>query len=90
MVCPTGRPEPDVPGDDNLVRLSCISIFAVGPTADPFVLVWYFRLPLPEESPINFRMLPEYILEDIADYHVFLISCVPLHLASASLQTRTC
>lgn len=35
------------------------------------------RLPLPDEAPLNFRMLPEYILEDIADYHVFLISCVP-------------
>lgn len=31
-------------------------------------------LPLPTEAPLLFRMLPEYILEDIADYHVFLMT----------------
>jgi len=29
-------------------------------------------LPLPEESPQDFRMLPEYLFENVADYIEFL------------------
>jgi len=32
------------------------------------------RLPLPAEAPMAFRMLPEYILEDIAEYQLFLMA----------------
>ncbi|CDZ97514.1 Ubiquitin fusion degradation protein-2 [Phaffia rhodozyma] len=56
-----------------------------------FVMTWFVRLvdpthiypkemitlPLPDEAPMAFRMLPEFILEDMADYHVFLMSHQP-------------
>jgi ubiquitin conjugation factor E4 B len=29
------------------------------------------RLPLPGEVPMAFRILPEYIIEDIADFMLF-------------------
>jgi len=31
------------------------------------------RLPLPKEAPLDFRVLPEYILEDIIDYLFFVV-----------------
>ena len=37
-----------------------------------------FRLPLPQEVPLEFRMQPEFILEDVIDYHVFLMRYVLL------------
>jgi Ubiquitin elongating factor core len=30
-------------------------------------------LPLPKEVPLDFRVLPEYILEDIIDYFFFAV-----------------
>jgi len=36
------------------------------------------RLPLPKEVPMAFRVLPEYALEDVVDYLVFVVQCVPL------------
>jgi ubiquitin conjugation factor E4 B len=33
----------------------------------------YRRLPLPKEVPLDFRVLPEYILEDIIDYLFFVV-----------------
>jgi len=36
------------------------------------------RLPLPEEAPLHFRMLPEYLVENVAEYYDFLARCVPL------------
>jgi len=31
------------------------------------------RLPLPQEVPMAFRVLPEYIVEDIVDYLYFAV-----------------
>ena len=31
------------------------------------------RLPLPKEAHLDFRVLPEYILEDIIDYLFFVV-----------------
>jgi len=31
------------------------------------------RLPLPTEVPMSFRVLPEYIVEDIVDYLFFAV-----------------
>jgi ubiquitin conjugation factor E4 B len=31
------------------------------------------RLPLPKEVPLDFRVLPEYVLEDIIDYLFFAV-----------------
>jgi hypothetical protein len=33
-------------------------------------------LPLPKDVPMAFRTLPEYILEDIIDYPLFVIRSV--------------
>lgn len=32
-----------------------------------------YRLPLPEEVPMAFRVLPEYFLEDVVDYFLFIV-----------------
>ena len=32
-----------------------------------------YRLPLPKEVPLDFRVLPEYIVEDIIDYLFFAV-----------------
>jgi ubiquitin conjugation factor E4 B len=32
-----------------------------------------YRLPLPKEVPLDFRVLPEYILEDVIDYLFFAV-----------------
>lgn len=34
-------------------------------------LMRQYRLPLPEEVPMVFRILPEYIIEDVADFALF-------------------
>lgn len=39
------------------------------------------RLPLPKEVPLDFRVLPEYILEDIIDYFFFAVRYAPVLLA---------
>jgi len=33
------------------------------------------RLPLPEEVPEAFRMLPEYFIEDVIEFYLFLVRC---------------
>ncbi|KIJ54955.1 hypothetical protein M422DRAFT_153298 [Sphaerobolus stellatus SS14] len=35
------------------------------------------QLPLPTDIPTAFRMLPEYFVEDIVDYYLFLVMHVP-------------
>ncbi|KAG5651652.1 hypothetical protein H0H81_007932 [Sphagnurus paluster] len=35
------------------------------------------QIPLPKEVPMAFRVLPEYILEDIVDYLHFVVQCAP-------------
>lgn len=35
------------------------------------------RLPLPAEAPLNFRMLPEYIIESIAEFFDFVSRYLP-------------
>ncbi|KAI0769012.1 ubiquitin conjugation factor E4 [Trametes elegans] len=35
------------------------------------------ELPLPKEVPISFRVLPEYIIEDIIEYHLYSIRTHP-------------
>ncbi|KXN88270.1 Ubiquitin conjugation factor E4 [Leucoagaricus sp. SymC.cos] len=35
------------------------------------------QLPLPEEVPVAFRILPEYIIEDIADFMLFSTNVTP-------------
>ncbi|KAG6880819.1 hypothetical protein C0993_004211, partial [Termitomyces sp. T159_Od127] len=34
------------------------------------------EIPLPEEVPLSFRVLPEYIIEDIVEYFLFVVQCV--------------
>jgi ubiquitin conjugation factor E4 B len=34
-------------------------------------------LPLPDDAPMNFRMLPEYLLENISDYLEFVVKHAP-------------
>jgi ubiquitin conjugation factor E4 B len=34
------------------------------------------RLPLPKDVPLDFRVLPEYILEDVIDYFFFAVRYV--------------
>jgi ubiquitin conjugation factor E4 B len=31
------------------------------------------RIPLPKEVPMSFRVLPEYIIEDIVEYLLFAV-----------------
>lgn len=31
------------------------------------------RLPLPQDVPMSFRVLPEFILEDVIDYFLFIV-----------------
>jgi ubiquitin conjugation factor E4 B len=44
------------------------------------------RLPLPKEVPLNFRVLPEHILEDVIDYLFFAVryALVPFVISSSS------
>ncbi|KAF8195457.1 ubiquitin elongating factor core-domain-containing protein [Pholiota molesta] len=35
------------------------------------------ELPLPKEVPMSFRVLPEYIIEDIVDYYYFAVQTSP-------------
>ncbi|EPQ54429.1 hypothetical protein GLOTRDRAFT_139020 [Gloeophyllum trabeum ATCC 11539] len=59
-----------------------------------FVSVWMIRfvdpkkkhpnpaveLPLPKEVPLSFRVLPEYLLEDIVDYYLYTVRHTPQSL----------
>ncbi|KAK7677760.1 hypothetical protein QCA50_019312 [Cerrena zonata] len=38
------------------------------------------ELPLPNDVPLEFRMQPEFLLEDVIDYHVFLMRETPQSL----------
>ncbi|KDQ62323.1 hypothetical protein JAAARDRAFT_149126 [Jaapia argillacea MUCL 33604] len=38
------------------------------------------ELPLPQEVPLSFRVLPEYILDDIIGYHLFILRNSPQSL----------
>jgi len=40
------------------------------------------RLPLPKEVPMAFKALPEYLIEDVVDYLIFVVQSVPLLLFS--------
>ncbi|KAG6897645.1 hypothetical protein C0992_012624 [Termitomyces sp. T32_za158] len=35
------------------------------------------EIPLPEEVPLSFRVLPEYIIEDIVEYFLFVVQTSP-------------
>ena len=35
------------------------------------------RLPLPQEVPESFKVLPEYIVEDVVDYHLYVVRQSP-------------
>jgi len=39
-------------------------------------VVNFGRLPLPKEVPMDFRVLPEYIVEDIVEYLFFAVQYV--------------
>lgn len=41
-----------------------------------FLMALNSRLPLPKEVPMSFRVLPEYIVEDIVDYLFFAVQWV--------------
>ena len=43
-------------------------------------LVFRLRLPLPDEPPMTLSTLPEFYLEDIADFILFVIQCVLLFI----------
>ncbi|KAG8932849.1 hypothetical protein FRC03_000161 [Tulasnella sp. 419] len=59
-----------------------------------FLMTWLIRLvdpkkqhptvtvslPLPQEIPVAFRMLPEYLIEDIVEFYIFLIRHSPQSL----------
>jgi ubiquitin conjugation factor E4 B len=51
-----------------------------------FFLTTVVRLPLPKEVPLDFRVLPEYILEDVIDYLFFAVRYVhvPAVISSSS------
>lgn len=50
------------------------SLYLIPPTFVPsLMLMPPSRLPLPKEAPLNFRVLPEYILEDVIDYLFFVV-----------------
>ena len=34
-------------------------------------------LPLPQEVPLTFRVLPEYFIEDVVDYFLFIVRYTP-------------
>ncbi|KAF9425201.1 hypothetical protein BGZ94_007753 [Podila epigama] len=65
-----------------------------------FVMVWLLRmvdpttsyprsaikLPLPEKVPENFAVLPEYIIEDIVEFFLFVLRHSPETIASSSLD----
>ncbi|KAI0043444.1 hypothetical protein FA95DRAFT_1563296 [Auriscalpium vulgare] len=46
----------------------------------------FAELPLPKEVPIDFRVLPEYILEDTIDHYVFVVRHVPNTLELAGRE----
>ena len=41
------------------------------------MLTVYYRLPLPQEVPESFKVLPEYIIEDVVDYHLYVVRQSP-------------
>jgi ubiquitin conjugation factor E4 B len=45
-------------------------------------------LPLPNEAPEAFRMLPEYFIEDVIEFYLFLVRCdiFPSNLATSNLN----
>jgi ubiquitin conjugation factor E4 B len=47
-----------------------------------------YRLPLPKEVPLDFRVLPEYILEDVIDYLFFAVryALVPFVMKAAAQE----
>lgn len=47
--------------------------FVIKHTIDTFAVC---RLPLPKDVPAIFKVLPEYIVEDVVDYHSFTIRYV--------------
>jgi len=49
-----------------------------------------FRLPLPKEVPMAFRVLPEYIVEDIVEYLVFVTQCVNSAFMAGCNALSTC
>lgn len=34
------------------------------------------ELPLPKEVPLSFKVLPEYTIEDVVEYHLFVLRSV--------------
>ena len=38
-----------------------------------YMLIVVFRLPLPNDVPMAFRTLPEYIVEDVVDSYYFAV-----------------
>lgn len=45
------------------------------------------RLPLPRECPLAFRMLPEYVLEDVIEFYSFISRHSPFTLVQSSAVT---
>lgn len=50
-----------------------MSVCPNGLQADAHLILDLYSLPLPTEAPIRFRMLPEYLIENISDYLEFVI-----------------
>jgi len=44
------------------------------------------KLPLPEQAPENFAVLPEYIIEDIVEFFLFVLRHSPETIATSSLD----
>ena len=53
-----------------------------------YLICLTIRLPLPQEVPMSFRVLPEYIIEDIVDSYYFSVQWVMTICARCSLRTN--
>lgn len=61
-----------------------IAVYAI------YLTFLYTRLPLPKEVPEAFRMLPEYLIEDVIEFYLFLVRCgvFRFEFATAKLNGR--
>ena len=65
MAYPASRSQRNAPQSTRSVRV-CFSILDLRLKLD------IYRIPLPKEVPMAFRVLPEYVVEDIVNYLHFV------------------
>jgi ubiquitin conjugation factor E4 B len=61
-------------------------VFGLPPLLYILPYLIFHRLPLPKEVPLDFRVLPEYIPEDVIDYLFFAVryTLVPCVISGSS------